>query len=50
MNSFQRSINGKKKQQNPGEGVRGKAPLHTVGGNVNYCNHHGNLYGGSFKN
>jgi hypothetical protein len=29
---------------------RGKEPSHTVGGNVNYCNHYGNQHGCSWKN
>ena len=33
-----------------GEGVEKREPSGTVGGNVNWCNHYGEQYGGSFKN
>ena len=35
---------------NAGEGVEQREPSYTVGGNVNWCNHHGEQYGGSLKN
>ena len=34
---------------NAGEGMD-KREIHTVGGNVRWCNHCGGQYGGSFKN
>ena len=34
---------------NAGEGVEKKEPSYTVGGNVNWYNHHGEQYGGSLK-
>ena len=33
-----------------GKGVEKKEPLCTVGGNINWCSHCGELYGGSSKN
>jgi hypothetical protein len=35
---------------NVGEGVGEKEVSHTVGGNINWDNHHGACYGGSLKN
>ena len=34
---------------NAGEGVKKKEPSCTVGGNVNWCSHYGDQYGGSSK-
>ena len=39
-----------KKLINAGEGVEKREPSFTVGGNVNWCSHYGEQYGGSFKN
>ena len=36
-----------KKSTNAGEGVEKREPLYTVGGNVNWCSHYGEQYGGS---
>ena len=33
-----------------GKGVEKRKPSHTVGGNVNWCSHYGEQYGGSVKN
>ena len=33
-----------------GEGVEKKELSNTVGGNVNWCSHYGEQYGGSLKN
>ena len=35
---------------NAGEGVEEREPSCTVGGNVNWCSHYGEQYGGSLKN
>ena len=35
---------------NAEEGVEKKEPSYTVGGNVNWCSHYGEQYGGSLKN
>ena len=35
---------------NAGEGVEKREPSYTVGGNVNWCSHYGEQYGGSLKN
>ena len=35
---------------NAGEGVEKREPSYTVGGNVNWYNHYGELYGVFFKN
>ena len=35
---------------NAGEGVEKREPSYTVGGNVNWYSHYGELYGGSLKN
>ena len=35
---------------NAGEGVHKWAPFYTVGGDVNYCSHYREQYGGSLKN
>ena len=35
---------------NAGQGVDKREPSYTVGGNVNWCSHYGEQYGGSFKN
>ena len=35
---------------NAGEGVEKREPSYTVGGNENWYNHCGELYGGSLKN
>ena len=35
---------------NAGESVEEKEPSYTVGGNVNWCSHYGEQYGGSLKN
>jgi len=35
---------------NAGEGVEKKEPPHTAGGNVNWCSHYGEQYGGSSNN
>ena len=45
----------KKKKKNPhtinaGEGVERREPSRTVGGNVDWCSHCGEQYGGSSKN
>ena len=32
-----------------GEDVEKREPLCTVGGDVNWCSHHGNQYGGASK-
>ena len=34
---------------NAGKDVEKKEPSYTVGGNVNWCSHHGKQYGGSSK-
>ena len=34
---------------NAGEGVEKREPSHIVGGNVNWCSHYGEQYGGSSK-
>ena len=34
---------------NAGEGVEKREPSYTVGGNVNWCSHYGEQYGGSLK-
>ena len=34
---------------NAGEGVEKREPSCTVGGNVNWCGHYGEQYGGSLK-
>ena len=34
---------------NAGEGVEKREPSYTVGGNVNWYSHYGELYGGSLK-
>ena len=34
---------------NSGEGVEKREPSGTVGGNVNWCNHYGEQYGGFSK-
>ena len=38
------------KQVNAGEGVEKREPSYTAGGNVNWCSHYGEQYGGSLKN
>ena len=35
---------------NAGEGVEKREPSYMVGGNVNWCSHYGEQYGGSLKN
>ena len=35
---------------NAGEGVEKREPSYSVGGNVNWCSHYGELYGGALKN
>ena len=35
---------------NAGEGVEKREPFYIVGGNVNWCGHYGEQYGGSLKN
>ena len=35
------------KTQNGGEGVEKREPSYTVAGDVNWCSHYGNQYGGS---
>ena len=35
---------------NAGDSVEKKEPSYTVGGNVNWCSHYGEQYGGSLKN
>ena len=35
---------------NAGEGIEKKEPSYTVGGNINWCSHYGEQYGGSLKN
>ena len=35
---------------NAGEGVEKREPSYTVSGNVNWCSHYGEQYGGSVKN
>ena len=35
---------------NAGEGVEEREPSYTVGGNVNWCSHYAEQYGGSLKN
>ena len=35
---------------NAGEGVEKREPSYTVGGNVSWCNHYAEQYGGSLKN
>ena len=35
---------------NAGEGVEKREPSYTVGGNVNWCSHYGQQYGGSLRN
>ena len=35
---------------NAGEGVKKRGPSYAVGGNVNWCSHYGEHYGGSLKN
>ena len=35
---------------NAGEGVEKREPSYTVGGNINWCSHYGEQYGGSLKN
>ena len=32
------------------EGVEKREPPYTVGGNINWCSHHGKHYGGSSEN
>ena len=34
---------------NAGEGVEKREPFYTVSGNVNWCSHYGEHYGGSLK-
>ena len=34
---------------NAGEGVEKREPSYSVGGNVNWCSHHGKQYGDFFK-
>ena len=34
---------------NAGEGVEKREPSYIVGGNVNWCKHYGEQYGGSLK-
>ena len=34
---------------NAGEGVEKKEPSRSVGGNINWCSHYGEQYGGSLK-
>ena len=33
-----------------GEGVEKREPSNTVGGNINWCSHYGEQYGGCLKN
>ena len=40
----------KKFTNNAGEGVERREPSYTVGGNVNWCSHYGEQYGGSLRN
>ena len=40
----------KSKRINAGEGVEERELSYTVGGNVNWCSHYGEQYGGSLKN
>ena len=35
---------------NDGGGVEKKEPSYTTGGNMNWCSHYGEQYGGSLKN
>ena len=35
---------------NAGEGVEKREPSYTVGGNVSWCSHYGEQYGGSSEN
>ena len=35
---------------NAEEGEEKREPSYTVGGNVNWCSHYGEQYGGSFEN
>ena len=39
-----------KKSTNSEEGMEKREPFYTVGGSVNWKNHYGKQYGGSFKN
>ena len=39
----------KNPQINAGESVERRGPSYTVDGNVNWCSHYGEQYGGSFK-
>ena len=34
---------------NAGEGVEKREPSYTVGGNVDWCSHYGEQYGGSLR-
>ena len=34
---------------NAGEGVEKRKPFYIVGGNINWCSHYGEEYGGSLK-
>ena len=40
----------KKNTTNAGERVEKREPSYTVGGNVSWCSHYGEQYGGSLKN
>ena len=40
----------KKPTNNAGEVVEKREPPYAVGGNVNWCSHYGEQYGGSLKN
>ena len=37
-------------QKNAGEGVEKSEHAYTAGGNVGWCNHYGEQYGGTLKN
>ena len=39
----------KEKKKSAGEDVEKREPSHTVDGNVNWCNHYVEQYGGSLK-
>ena len=40
----------KQKISSVGQDMENLKPLHTVGGNVNWCSHYGKQHGGSLKN
>ena len=39
----------KNEKEDIGEDMEKKEPSYTIGGNVNWCNHHGKPYGNSSK-